>query len=146
MIAKGEDAAKDPLSIAGNIDSDGNLVGEPGVSLSALTAARPGKGVAQPQGAGAGSALPPGSLPASGLRRGFAARATTIGSHAARAALSAGTFGQTASSAPKTSAFPAPKDPVTVKRTPARARLTARSAESSYSTTIPSSPGRPCSR
>ena len=112
MIAKGEDATKDPLSMAGNVDSTGNLVGEPGVALSALTAARPQKGAAQPEEAGAGPAPPPGAQPVSQLRRGFPARATTIGSHAARAALSGGTFGQTASSAPKTSAVATKKSSV----------------------------------
>ena len=101
MFVKGEDVASEPLKSAGNVDAGGGLVGEPGVAHSALLAARPEKATVIPAPpAAAKPSAPPGAKPASQLARGFARRSTTIGSHAARAALTGDMFGGPAA-APK---------------------------------------------
>ncbi len=89
MFAKGDAIASEPLNSVGSVDAAGGLVGEGSVAHSALLAARPEKALTKP-------AAPPGARPASQLAKGFAKRATTIGSHAARAALSGGMPGKPA--------------------------------------------------
>jgi hypothetical protein len=82
LLAKGAEATSQQLEAAGSIDTGGSLTGNTGAARSALVEVRPDRAAAKP-------APPAGAKPVSQLSRGFA-RSTTIGSHAARAALTGG--------------------------------------------------------